>query len=101
MARDRERRTIRPPSKFEDVDFLAYALASAENLEVEEPRSYKEAMESKDSELWGGASDEEMNSLEKNHTWDYVERPKNSKVIGCRWLYKLKPGIPGMEKPRL
>lgn len=63
MARDKERRKIRPPSKFEDAD-------------------------------------EEMHSLEKNHTWDYTERPKDHKVIGCKWLYKYKPGIPGVEKPR-
>lgn len=100
LARDRERRTIRPPSKFEDADFLAYALASAEDLETEEPKSYKEAMESRDRELWIGASDEEMDSLEKNHTWDYAERPKDCKVIGCKWLYKIKPGIPGVEDPR-
>lgn len=93
LDRDRQRRTIRPPSKFEDTDFLAYALASAEELETGEPRSYKEAIQSK-------ASDEEMESLEKNQTWDYVERPKDHKVIGCKWIYKLKPGIPGVEKPR-
>ena len=32
LARDRERRTIKPPSKFEDADYLAYALSSAEDL---------------------------------------------------------------------
>ena len=63
-------------------------------------RSYKEAMESKDWRLWNAASDEEMESLKKNHTWDYVERPKDHKVIGCKWIHKLKPGILGVEKPR-
>ncbi|KAL0815253.1 hypothetical protein Bca101_071697 [Brassica carinata] len=43
-------------------------------------RSYKEAMESKDWRLWNAASDEEMESLKKNHTWDYVERPKDHKA---------------------
>ena len=73
MARDRERRTIKPPSKFEDADYLAYALSSAEDLELEEPRSYAEARQSKDWRLWIGASDEEMTSLEKNETWEYVK----------------------------
>ena len=41
-----------------------------------------------------------MISLEENHTWDLTERPKNQKVIGCKWLYKLKLGIPGVEEPR-
>lgn len=100
LARDRERRTIRPPLKFEDADYLAYALASAENIEIDEPRNYREAMESKDWKKWNAASDDEMDSLEKNHTWDYVNRPKNHKVIGCKWIHKLKPGILGVEEPR-
>lgn len=100
LARDRERRTTKLPSKFEDADYLAYALSSVEDLELEEPRSYAEAIGSKYLGLRIGASDEEMISLKKNETWDYVERPKNHKVIGCKWIYKLKPEIPGIEPPR-
>lgn len=62
LAKNRERRTIRLPSKFEDADFLAYALASAENLVEEEPKSYKEATQCKEWKLWNEASDEEMHS---------------------------------------
>ena len=40
---------------------------------------------------------EEMNSLQKNDNWTLVERPTDQKVIGCKWIYKLKPGIPGVE----
>lgn len=54
----------------------------------------------KDWKLWRGASDEKMEYLEKNHTWDYTERPKEYKVIGCKWIYKLKPDIPGVKEPR-
>lgn len=99
LARDRKRRVIKPPSKFEDADFLAYALASAEDIDICEPKSYQEAMKSKDQEQWNGAADEEMESLKKNQTWDWVERPKGHKVIGCKWLFKLKPGIPGENQP--
>ena len=100
LARNGERRTLKPPSKFEDADYLAYVLSSTEDLELEEPRSYAEARQSKDWRLWIGASDEEMTSLEKNETWEYVERRKDQKVIGCKWIYKLKPEIPGLEPPR-
>ncbi|KAL1192838.1 Retrovirus-related Pol polyprotein from transposon TNT 1-94 [Cardamine amara subsp. amara] len=41
-----------------------------------------------------------MSSLDKNKTWRLVKRPKSRKVIGCRWVYRLKPGIPGVEEPR-
>ena len=35
---------------------------------------------------------EEMDSLEKNKTWDLVELPESRKVVGCKWVYKLKKG---------
>lgn len=44
--------------------------------------------------------DEEMQSLKKNGTWELVPRPKDPKVVGCRWLYKRKEGIPGVEDDR-
>ena len=41
LARDRERmRNMRPPSRYEDGNFVAYALTTAEDLEIDEPRSY-------------------------------------------------------------
>ena len=36
---------------------------------------------------------EEMDSLNKKQTWDLVELPKGSKVVGCKWFYKLKKGV--------
>jgi hypothetical protein len=33
---------------------------------------------------------EEMDSLERNKTWDLVELLKDMKVVGCKWVYKLK-----------
>ena len=41
-----------------------------------------------------------MTSLDKNQTWKLVKRPSKRKVIGCKWVFKLKSGIPGVEKPR-
>lgn len=44
--------------------------------------------------------DEEMDLLSKNQTWELTSKPKNQKVIGCRWTFKRKEGIPGVEKAR-
>jgi len=44
--------------------------------------------------------DEEMDSLLKNHTWTVVKKPVGERVIGCKWIFKRKPGTPGIEQPR-
>jgi Reverse transcriptase (RNA-dependent DNA polymerase) len=33
---------------------------------------------------------EELQALEKNHTWDIVYLPKGKKPVGCKWVYKIK-----------
>ena len=33
---------------------------------------------------------EEMSALERNETWEMVERPKDNKALGCRWIYTIK-----------
>ena len=43
---------------------------------------------------------EEMDSLIKNNTWKLVPKPKNKKIIGCKWIFKRKPAVPGVEKER-
>ena len=34
--------------------------------------------------------DEEMKALEKNGTWEIVERPGGKKPVGCKWIYTVK-----------
>ncbi|RDX60162.1 putative mitochondrial protein, partial [Mucuna pruriens] len=41
-------------------------------------------------ENWVKAMKEEMMALEKNSTWEIVDRPKNKRVIGYRWIYIVK-----------
>jgi hypothetical protein len=33
---------------------------------------------------------EEIAALYQNQTWTIVPRPSDKKVIGCKWLYKIK-----------
>ncbi|CAJ2668093.1 unnamed protein product [Trifolium pratense] len=77
LARDRERRVIRPPNRLGYADLICYALNAAEE-----------------------AMNEEMLSLEKNQTRKLVPLPKNKRIVGSKWVFKRKEGIPGVEAPR-
>lgn len=100
LARDRSPRVIVPPARFTDYSMVAFTLLTAEVLNLEEPQCYHEARDSVEWLMWNGSMDEEMTSLVKNGTCVIVDRPEGKKFIGCRWLYRKKPGIPGVESER-
>ncbi|KAK2414734.1 secreted RxLR effector protein [Trifolium repens] len=100
LARDRERRVIRPPNRLGYADLICYALNAAEEVQDSEPKNFREALESIDGKDWLKAMNEEMLSLEKNQTWKLVPLPKNKRVVGSKWVFKKKDGIPGVEAPR-
>ena len=77
-----------------------YALAVAEEVIGEEPINYKQAMSSKDKEKWLGAMNEEIISLKKNNTWILVKKPQDKKLVGCKWIYKIKEWTVDGELPR-
>ena len=33
---------------------------------------------------------EELNMIEKNNTWELVDRPTHKKAIGVKWVYRTK-----------
>lgn len=33
---------------------------------------------------------EEIEVIEKNNTWELMDRPKDKEVIGVKWMYKVK-----------
>lgn len=39
---------------------------------------------------WREAMVAEINSIEENNTWDLVNQPEGSKVIGVKWVFKTK-----------
>lgn len=54
------------------------------------PQTYKEALESPQSEKWIEAMDNEIASIRANHTWDLTYLPHGRKPIGAKWVYKIK-----------
>ena len=51
------------------------------------PNSVQEALA---DPRWKAAMNEEMKSLQKNETWELVDRPPGKKQVGCRWVYTVK-----------
>ncbi|KAG8501671.1 hypothetical protein CXB51_003833 [Gossypium anomalum] len=80
------RREIKPPKKYAEVDLVAYALNVAEDIDANQDSfNYSEA---------------EMESLNKNRTWDLVKLPKGKKVVRCKCVFKNKKGTLGVEEPK-
>lgn len=52
-----------------------------------DPITYEEAAK---ETKWREAMNAEMNSIEKNDTWELAELPKGQKSIGVKWVYKTK-----------
>ena len=69
-----------------DTKFNSYALAVGKNLDSDDLKSYKDAIQSKEASEWLIAMNEERQSL--------------MKPIGCKWMFKKKGGIPDVEPSR-
>ena len=53
----------------------------------EAPKSIHEAIE---IQRWRKAILEEMEALEKNGTWEIVNRPKGKCPVGCEWVFTIE-----------
>nr|GEZ94202.1 retrotransposon protein, putative, Ty1-copia subclass [Tanacetum cinerariifolium] len=77
LVRDREPRTRTKRLRFRDEsNMAAYAFATAEEEDTHEPLTYQEAVAYKDNHQAG------------------------QKLVTCKWLFKIKEGIEGVQKPR-
>jgi hypothetical protein len=68
------------------------ALSTVSNAE---PLSYSEALRRPDAEQWKHAALEELNAHSTNGTWKLVPRPAGKKVIGSKWVFKVKHNADG------
>ena len=79
----------KPPERF---TYLAYPVL----IQGGEPSSYEEAIGGgADSILWKVSMQEEYDALIRNGTWKLVPKPENRKVVGCKWIYKIKRNSDG------
>nr|GEZ78195.1 retrotransposon protein, putative, Ty1-copia subclass [Tanacetum cinerariifolium] len=72
----------------------------AEQEDTREPLTYQEAVACEDSSKWKAAMKKKMNSLRKNTTWELVDHPAGQKRMSCKWLFKIKKGVEGVQKHR-
>ena len=61
----------------------------------EDPKTYNEALASKDLAFWKEAINDEMDSLKSNGTWVLCDLPPGCKPIGCKWIFKRKRNTDG------
>lgn len=82
-VRQREQRRTRSvlPSRYDD-----FVVGIAE-FSSTEPKDYRKALE---IQKWKEAMDSEIESHGTNETWKLVSLPEGRKVIGSKWVFKLK-----------
>lgn len=71
-----------------------YSACSFALLAVD-PLCYEEAAEQPE---WKNAMIEEIQSIEKNQTWELVDLPEGKNVIGLKWIFKTKYNADGSVK---
>lgn len=63
---------------------------SALEVELSEPTTVKQALQSSDSKLWRQAMQDEIDSFNKHEAWELVDRPADKNIVKNRWLFKIK-----------
>ena len=62
---------------------------------LDDPKTYQEAICSRESEQWQQAMAEEMSALKHCETWSLVPRTSGMNVVKNRWIFKKKTGTDG------
>ncbi|KAJ9566879.1 hypothetical protein OSB04_002845 [Centaurea solstitialis] len=81
-------------------DFVSYLVEGTQKkvtrevifaINVEDdPKTFAEAMSSRDAHLWKEAINDEMDSILRNRTWELADLPKGKRPIGSKWIFKKK-----------
>ena len=60
-----------------------------------DPKTYAEAMARPDADMWDAACEEEKRSFEIMGVYDVVPRPEHRKILGSKWVLRVKRGPDG------
>ena len=61
----------------------------------EDPKTFDEAMKSRDVAFWKEAINDEMDSIMGNNTWVLSDLPPGCKPLGCKRIFKRKMKVDG------
>ena len=61
------------------------------------PQTYKEAIESSESDHWKEAMNDEIESLKENGTYTLTALPEGRQVVGGKWVYTVKESANGSK----
>jgi len=100
----RPKHNIRPPVWDDDPRYSVSSYnrpRSAEQAnviltdETDDPRTYKEAMACSDAAKWDVACKDKIRNFQQMGVYDVVPRPKGRKVVGSKWVLRIKRGPDG------
>nr|CCA26410.1 PREDICTED: similar to copiatype polyprotein putative [Albugo laibachii Nc14] len=60
------------------------------NAAIESHSAYERALESGEAFHWKNAIGSDIKSLDDKKTWNIIDRPKEQKLIGCKWVFAVK-----------
>ncbi|KAL0893973.1 hypothetical protein ABMA27_014049 [Loxostege sticticalis] len=87
---ERSNITLRPRNKKNAETEPKTYICSNDVSSCSVPETYTEAIMSKDSHLWVESINEELKAHDDNGTWQLVEKPPEAKVMGCKWVFRIK-----------
>jgi Reverse transcriptase (RNA-dependent DNA polymerase) len=101
----RPKRTIRAPIRDDDPRYSVSSYGTrkptAEHASVaqadttNDPRTYAEAMARPDAAEWEVACSDEKRAFEHMGVYEIVPRPTDRKVVGSKWVFRIKRGPDG------
>ena len=79
----------RRPTNFDD--YITYLNEADLDIGKEnDPITYGDAMTCDQSSKWNEAMIDELISMEKNDVWELVKLENRCKLVGCKWVFKIK-----------
>ena len=83
-------RVSHPPERYGFLHEMQELHVHKENIHVDDPTMYEEALYDKDSSRWLDAMKIEMDFMYANQVWTLIDPPEGIVPIGCKWIFKRK-----------